>query len=97
MPRGEHAFGKKSHGVFYGQKIRTGNFMQISLMIVSTKTLMKGILKIASKIIGIGFMLLGFLQWITFDYPDGNPLWPCSIFAPGMIFQFFNCIFVCIL
>jgi len=50
-----------------------------------------------SKIIGIGFMILALLQWITFDYPDVNPFWPGSIFASGMITQFFNWILVCIL
>ena len=59
--------------------------------------MIKGILKISSKIIGIGFMLLAFLQWITFDYPDVNPFRPGAIFAPGMISQIFNWFFVCIL
>jgi len=57
----------------------------------------RDILKIASKIIGIGFLLLAFIQWLTFGYPDVNPFWPGAIFAPGLISQFFNWIFVCIL
>lgn len=59
--------------------------------------MIKGIMVILSKIVGIVFMLLAFIQWITFDYPDVNPFWPGAIFAPGMISQFFNWIIVCVL
>ena len=59
--------------------------------------MIKGILKITSKIIGVGFILLAFSQWITFDYPDVNPFGIGAIFAPGMILQIFNWFFVVIL
>ena len=58
---------------------------------------MKNIFKVLSKIIGIIFIATAFLQWITFDYPDINPFWFGAIFAPGMISQIFNWLFVCIL
>jgi len=59
--------------------------------------MLKKIMKMLSKIIGIIFMLLAFTQWIAFDYPDVNPFWPGAIFAPGMISQFFNWLIVCVL
>ena len=59
--------------------------------------MVKGILKISSKIFGIGFMFLAFYQWATFDYPDVNPFGIGAIFAPGMISQIFNWVFVVVL
>lgn len=58
---------------------------------------MKIILIGLSKLVGVVLMVLAFLQWVTFDYPDLNPFWPGAIFNPGMLFQFFNWLIVCIL
>ena len=55
------------------------------------------LLKLLSKIVGCVFMLLAFLQWITFDYPDVNPFWPGAIFAPGMLSQVLNWLVVSVL
>lgn len=57
---------------------------------------MKAILSQVAKMIGILFMLLAFLQWLTFDYPDVNPFWPGAIFSLGMVSQFLNWIIVSI-
>lgn len=58
---------------------------------------MKFLLRGIAKAIGIVFMFLAFLQWVTFDYPDVNPFWPGAIFAPGMASQILNWGVVCIL
>jgi len=50
-----------------------------------------------SKAIGVVIMLLAFLQWITFDYPDVNPFWPGAIFAPGTLSQILNWLVVCVI
>lgn len=55
---------------------------------------MKGILL---KGVGTILMLLAFLQWATFDYPDMNPFWPGLIFSPGAISQVLNWLVVAVL
>ena len=58
---------------------------------------MKTVSTIGLRLAGGGFLLAAFLQWLTFDYPDTNPFAPGAIFAPGMLSQLFNWIFVCLL
>lgn len=48
------------------------------------------VLIVISKLAGAILILLAFLQWITFDYPDVNPFWPGAIFVPGMLSQVLN-------
>ncbi len=57
---------------------------------------MKTILSQVAKMVGILFMLLAFIQWITFDYPDVNPFWSGAILVPGIASQFLNWIIVSI-
>lgn len=54
-------------------------------------------MRFLAKSSGALLVLLAFLQWITFDYPDVNPFWPGAIFAPGIFSQFLNWILVSIL
>ncbi|PWJ84377.1 hypothetical protein C8D77_13311 [Mesorhizobium loti] len=58
---------------------------------------MKSIVNVVLQIVGGLFILAAFLQWITFDYPDVSPYIPFAIFAPGMMSQMINWIFVCLL
>ena len=55
------------------------------------------VIRLISRIIGIAIMVLAFLQWITFDYPDVNPFWPGAIFAPGMLSQILNWLLVSVI
>jgi hypothetical protein len=48
-------------------------------------------------IAGALLVVAAVFQWLTFDYPDVNPLWPGAVFAPGMISQVVNWIVVCVL
>ena len=52
------------------------------------------ILKVLAQLvcgsIGILFIVLAILQWVSFDYPDVNPFIPGAIFAPGMLSQLVN-------
>lgn len=54
-------------------------------------------MRVIAKLAGILLMLLAFLQWLTFDYPDVNPFWPGAIFASGVISQVFNWVIVCVI
>lgn len=55
---------------------------------------MNAIVNFVLRIVGGLFLLAAFLQWITYDYPDVSPFVPGPIFAPGMISQMFNWLFV---
>ena len=57
----------------------------------------KAILSTATCVVGALLMVLAFVQWITFDYPDANPFWPGAILAPGMLSQILNWGLVCLL
>lgn len=49
------------------------------------------------QLVGGSLIAAAFLQWVTYEYPDINPLAPAAIFAPGMLSQPFNWILVCLL
>ena len=49
-----------------------------------------------AQVAGIILMILAFLQWITFDYPDVNP-WTANILTPGIPAQLLNWLLVCML
>lgn len=54
------------------------------------------LVRMFARIMGFLLMTLAFLQWITFEYPDVNPLWPGAILAPGMLSQILNWLVVCV-
>ena len=51
---------------------------------------MKTLLRVLSKLGGIMFMSLAVWQWLTFDYPDINPMRLGGIFVPGVLSQVLN-------
>lgn len=58
---------------------------------------MKTLLIVLAKIVGVAFMLLAFWQWISFDYPDINPLRLGGILVPGVMSQVLNWLIVAVL
>ena len=42
------------------------------------------------KAVGSIVLLLAFIQWITYDYPDMNPFWPGLFFDPATVSQVIN-------
>ena len=58
---------------------------------------MKTMLIYIARILGVALMILAFLQWVTFEYPNVNPLWPGAILAPGMLAQVVNWLIVCVI
>ncbi len=58
---------------------------------------MKTLLKFVTRAVGALLMVAAVLQWLTFHYPDLNPLWPGAIFAPGALAQVLNWILVVVL
>lgn len=55
------------------------------------------IIRLFARILGVIFMAVALLQWITFDYPNVIPFWSANIFTPGMFSQFINWMVVCVL
>ncbi|WP_027170506.1 hypothetical protein [Mesorhizobium sp. WSM3224] len=58
---------------------------------------MKALCAACLQVVGGAFLVVALLQWVTYEYPDLNPFMPGAIFAPGMLSQLFNWIFVCLL
>ena len=57
---------------------------------------MRQIAVLCSKGVGVLLMLLAVVQWITFDYPDANPLRGSGLLAPGMLSQVVNWLIVAV-
>ena len=46
------------------------------------------------RAIALIFFAIAFLQWITFTYPEVNPLYPGGLFTPGMLDNNINIVVV---